>query len=101
MRLGGAQPKVGPDFLERRVCACYEGYGPTEAAPVITSNHRENGEHHIGTVGTVISGGEIRLAPDGEILYRGPNVMLGYYHRPDLTAEALDEEGFSAHRRRG
>ncbi len=72
----------------------YEGYGPTEAAPVITSNHREDGEHHIGTVGTVISGGEIRIAPDGEILYRGPNVMLGYYHRPDLTAEALDEEGF-------
>ena len=72
----------------------FEGYGPTEAAPVITSNRRSDGEHHIGTVGTVISGGEIRLAPDGEILYRGPNVMLGYYHRPDLTAEALDEEGF-------
>ena len=72
----------------------YEGYGPTEAAPVITTNHRSNGEHHIGTVGTVISGGEIRIAPDGEILYRGPNVMLGYYHRPDLTAETLDAEGF-------
>ena len=72
----------------------YEGYGPTEAAPVITSNHREAGEHHIGTVGPVISGGEIRLAPDGEILYRGPNVMLGYYHRPDLTAEVLDADGF-------
>ena len=72
----------------------YEGYGPTEAAPVITANHRLDGEHHIGTVGTVISGGEIRIAADGEILYRGPNVMLGYYHRPDLTAETLDEEGF-------
>ena len=42
----------------------------------------------------MISGGEIRIAADGEILYRGPNVMLGYYHRPDLTAETLDEEGF-------
>ncbi len=72
----------------------YEGYGPTEAAPVITSNTRYDGGHHIGTVGTVISGGEIRIAADGEILYRGPNVMLGYYHRPDLTAEVLDEEGF-------
>ena len=72
----------------------FEGYGPTEAAPVITTNHREDGEHQIGTVGTVISGGEIRLAADGEILYRGPNVMLGYYHRPDLTAEVLDADGF-------
>ena len=72
----------------------YEGYGPTEAAPVITSNHRNHGAHRIGTVGPVIKGGEVRLAADGEILYRGPNVMLGYYHRPDLTAETVDAEGF-------
>ncbi len=72
----------------------YEGYGPTEAAPVITSNHRTEGSHRIGTVGPVIEGGEVRLAEDGEILYRGPNVMLGYYHRPDLTAETVDAEGF-------
>ncbi len=72
----------------------YEGYGPTEAAPVITSNHRTEGAHRIGTVGQVIEGGEVRLAEDGEILYRGPNVMLGYYHRPDLTAETVDAEGF-------
>ena len=72
----------------------YEGYGPTEAAPVITSNHRTAGAHRIGTVGPVIEGGEVRLAEDGEILYRGPNVMLGYYHRPELTAETVDAEGF-------
>ncbi len=72
----------------------YEGYGPTEAAPVITTNHKEAGAHRIGTVGQVIGGGEVRLAEDGEILYRGPNVMLGYYHRPDLTAETVDAEGF-------
>lgn len=72
----------------------YEGYGPTEAAPVITSNHRDKGEHRIGTVGMVIEGGEVKLAEDGEILYRGPNVMLGYYHRPDLTAETVDSDGF-------
>ena len=72
----------------------YEGYGPTEAAPVITSNHRNDGAHRIGTVGPVIKGGEVRLAADGEILYRGPNVMLGYYHRPELTAETVDAEGF-------
>ena len=72
----------------------YEGYGPTEAAPVITTNHRDAGEHRIGTVGLVIEGGEVKLAEDGEILYRGPNVMLGYYHRPDLTAEVMDGDGF-------
>ncbi len=72
----------------------YEGYGPTEAAPVITSNHRTAGAHRIGTVGPVIEGGEVKLAEDGEILYRGPNVMLGYYHRPDLTAETVDADGF-------
>ncbi len=72
----------------------YEGYGPTEAAPVITSNHREHGAHRIGTVGQVIEGGEVKIAEDGEILYRGPNVMLGYYHRPDLTAETVDSDGY-------
>lgn len=72
----------------------YEGYGPTEAAPVITTNHRDQGAHRIGTVGQVIEGGEVKLAEDGEILYRGPNVMLGYYHRPDLTAETVDSDGF-------
>ena len=72
----------------------YEGYGPTEAAPVITTNYRKDGAHRIGTVGQVIEGGEVKLAADGEILYRGPNVMLGYYHRPDLTAETVDSDGF-------
>jgi long-chain acyl-CoA synthetase len=70
----------------------YEGYGPTEASPVIAVNH----EHamKVGTVGPVLSGGEVRIAADGEILYRGPNVMIGYFKRPDLTAEAIDSEGW-------
>ncbi len=72
----------------------YEGYGPTEAAPVITTNQMEAGSHRIGTVGKVIEGGEVKIAEDGEILYRGPNVMLGYYHRPDLTAETIDADGY-------
>ena len=86
-------PKLARVFWNAGV-KIYEGYGPTEAAPVITTNHRQEGEHRIGTVGPVLAGGEVRLAEDGEILYRGPNVMLGYYQRPDLTAEVLDAEGF-------
>ena len=86
-------PKLAKVFWNAGV-RVYEGYGPTEAAPVVTTNYKKTGHHLIGTVGPVIAGGEIRLAPDGEILYRGPNVMLGYYHRPDLTAETIDAEGF-------
>jgi long-chain acyl-CoA synthetase len=67
----------------------YEGYGPTENSPIISINLRIPGGTKYGTVGEVIKGVEFKLEPDGEICVAGPSVMLGYYKRPDLTAETV------------
>ncbi len=67
----------------------YEGYGPTENSPVICVNRQEKGGTKFGTVGPPITGIEVKLADDGEILVSGPCVMKGYYKRPDLTAETV------------
>ena len=87
------QPRLARVFWAAGVTV-WEGYGPTEAAPVIAVNRPKTALHKLGTVGPVIPGGEIKIAEDGEILYRGPNVMMGYYGRPDLTKEAIDAEGW-------
>ncbi len=67
----------------------YEGYGPTENSPIISINLRTPGGTKFGTVGEVINGVQYKLEADGEICVAGPSVMLGYYKRPDLTAETI------------
>jgi len=71
-----------------------EGYGLTETSPVIAVNHYEYPNVKFGTVGPVLNGVEVKIAEDGEILAKGPNIMLGYYKAPDLTAEVIDKDGW-------
>lgn len=69
----------------------FEGYGPTEHSPVISVNRRQNNETYYGTVGPVVEGVEVKLAEDGEILAKSDSLMKGYYKRPDLTAEVVQD----------
>lgn len=87
---GGAacQVKLLRIFNAARV-PIYEGYGPTENSPVISVNSRAKGGTKIGSVGPPIIGQELRFEDDGEICIKGPSVMMGYYRRPELTAETV------------
>lgn len=69
-------------------------YGLTETSPIITINRTEKGKVKLGSVGMVIDGVELKIADDGEILCKGPDVMLGYYNDPDLTKAVFDEDGW-------
>ena len=71
-----------------------EGYGLTETSPVVAVSNAVTNEIKIGTNGPIIKGVQIKIAEDGEILVKGPNLMMGYYKEPELTAEVIDSDGW-------
>lgn len=89
---GAGLSKEIAEFYIRAGIPIYEGYGMTEAAPVIAAN--PFGASRPGTVGRVVPGVEVKTAADGELLVRGPNVMLGYYGAPEETANTITEDGW-------
>ena len=93
---------VGGSALQERLARVFwtagilvqEGYGLTETSPVIAVNGYIPGELMIGTVGPVLDRVIVKIAEDGEILVKGPNIMKGYYRDKDYTREVIDEEGW-------
>jgi len=92
---GGAalQPRIARVFCAAKIYVI-EGYGLTETSPVVAAGNLVTGEMKVGTNGPVLPGVEVKIAGDGEILTKGPNLMMGYYHQPELTAEVIDAEGW-------
>ena len=90
----GAAP-ISPDLLKWYAAVgitVLEGYGMTESSGVISLNLME--DYKTGSIGKPVPGGEVKIAPDGEILYRGGNVFKGYWNKPDKTAETITDDGW-------
>ncbi|MCF8361317.1 MAG: long-chain fatty acid--CoA ligase [Prolixibacteraceae bacterium] len=92
---GGAalQPRIGKVLGVANIMTL-EGYGLTETSPVIAVSNPAKNEIKIGTVGPVLPGVDLKLADDGEITCKGPNVMMGYFKDPERTKRVIDENGY-------
>lgn len=92
---GGAalNPRLARIFWSAQI-PVLEGYGLTETSPIISTNNLRPGGMKFATVGPPIENVTVKIAEDGEILCKGPNIMMGYYKRPDATAEVIDKDGW-------
>jgi long-chain acyl-CoA synthetase len=89
-----ATPPYVADFFHGLGIPMVEAYGLTETAPVAVIGSMEPGRIRRGWVGQALENLEVKLADDGEVLVKGPSVMMGYWNKPEQTAEAFDPEGF-------
>jgi long-chain acyl-CoA synthetase len=91
--IGGAA--MDPDLARRWAdmgLDVLQGYGATELGPLVSFTRKDR--NRMGSVGEVIPGVEMRIADDGEVMVRGPNVFAGYWEEPAKTAEAIDADGW-------
>lgn len=87
------QPRIAQVFWAAQI-KILEAYGLTETSPGVSFTRAKPEDARIGCVGLLLEDIQVKIAEDGEILVKGPNVMMGYYNRPDATAEVIDKEGW-------
>lgn len=92
---GGAalQARLARVFTSAQI-PVLEGYGLTETSPVIAVNSLHKGGTKIGTVGKPLENLSVKIAEDGEIMVKGPSIMMGYYNKPEITKEVFNDEGY-------